>query len=886
MKKDLKTAKNASLFNGQVSKSPEEFFHLEVKLTDHEKAVVEMLKLVADDSWKTTEKFLNTVGDLYPMIREKFQKQLHLTESEPENELKTEKNQKKKKADVIREKNVIEKVNDSIFVLEKLIEQKMWKSPPSVHSDLIETRLLAMMYHLAEMTKDVENQSTERQYDLVFGASKMLSKLKSLQVKHKHNGQVIEMDKSLIINDFEKLYQRYLEKCEFDILEASLSYPKLFIKTSYDHILPGMSMSPYVSQLEVMDLLKNNKKNGCLLWLNTLTGEGKTSLVISISKWALNMRTYRDKDLSKPEVIYCCSEKLKAIRQQVGQYAWNAALPFGIAEMDHTVDHPSYCKNETPRILTISDIKTTIYLLKENKKRPEKDRKQYILFFDEPTFTLDQENSEMIGYLSELFHVMPKQTILSTATAPEKDKIPRLEEIFKEMYPGSLFHFVKSIRVQIGSEISDFSGVLYLPHSGCQTYEQYKNVVDKISTNGFLQKCYTANIVNGMYTMLTRLAKKYKFSVDVDFKTYMGDTSNMNQQAIQRLGWMYLTNLCRVCDEYQTIEQKDELVKAFCKVTYKKESIDFDKLCTEYGIFENQTLIVTSNPVSFFDRYFSNYLQMIETELGKSFADLYKEYVKNTELFEKEKQTKLEEFEKANKSASVDEKERMLCEKIQELEMYRPRLNFNEKYIIGSRAYYKNEDKKNDPEDEERKKRRDYSPVTHLDLDSLSCQDKHQLGLSIGVGILSNEMSPSYLRKVSELALKGLLAYVIADDDICYGTNYPIENVIVDECMDSHSVKTIFQVFARAGRPGKSWKATIYAHSTILEKIRQYVFNDGYVDIETNHMNKALEMCQAVDKVEKVENVVKENSTNSTHKDIRHKVIEKEEVCESWEDAI
>jgi hypothetical protein len=871
MKKDLKTAKNASLFNGQASKSPEEFFHLEVKLTDHEKSVVEMLKLVADGTWKTNDKFLNTVGELYHTIRMGLKEYLPYVDDRKN--IGEEKKDKKNKADQIREKNVLEKVKDSVTFLEQLMQKKMWKLIPSTQSDLIETRLLAMMYHLSQMSKHAQDQSQERLYDLSFGCAKILSSLKTLQVKHKQNGHIQNISETQIVKNFEEMYKKYLQTSEFDVLEAANSYPKLFIKTSYDNILPGMSMSPYTSQLEVMDLVKTNKKNGCLLWLNTLTGEGKTSLIVAIAKWALNLRTYRDKDLEKPEVIYCCSEKLKAIRQQVGQYSWNAALPFGIATMDAVVDHPSYCKKECPRILTIADVETTIHLLTENEKI-EKNKKNYILFFDEPTFTLDRSDSEMIGYLSELFKVMPKITILSTATAPDRDQIPRLEQIFKGMYPESIIHFVKSMRVLIGSEIADFSGDLYLPHSGCETYEEYKKVLEKIDGNGFLQKCYTANVVNGIYVMLTRLSKKYGFAISVDFKTYMENTSNMNQQAIQRLGLSYLKNVEEICNGYNDSKKRDELVKVFCKVVYKKDSIDFNNLCTNYGMFENQTLIVTSNPLSFFDTHFSGYMLNIEKELGKSFADMYKEYQKNILLFLKEKEEKLEELEKSLKGKSADERDKAYYDKITELEQYRPRLNFDEKYIIGSKRYY------NYNNEDDEVKRREYIPIERLELDDLSCQDKHQLGLVIGVGILSKEMSPSYFRKVSELSLKGLLAYVIADEDICYGTNYPIENVIVDECLKDHSVKTIFQVFARAGRPGKSWRASIFTHPSILSKIREYVFDKGYVDVETVHMNLAL------DRVEIKEIVKNESVQHIQNLQENRKKTEENIVCDSWEDEI
>jgi hypothetical protein len=142
----------------------------------------------------------------------------------------------------------------------------------------------------------------------------------------------------------------------------------------------------------------------------------------------------------------------------------------------------------------------------------------------------------------------------------------------------------------------------------------------------------------------------------------------------------------------------------------------------------------------------------------------------------------------------------------------------------------------------------------------------------------------SYTRAVIELASNGLLAYLIADDDICYGTNYPIENVVVDDtCLTRHSVKTVFQVFARAGRPGKSWKASIYAADAVLDMIRRSVHQTKEDDLEVQNMNVALG--QAMDAIPDVSL----SPTDPSVKDIsvqEEVVVEKsvEEVPDSWED--
>jgi hypothetical protein len=160
-------------------------------------------------------------------------------------------------------------------------------------------------------------------------------------------------------------------KCDFNILTTAINYPKLLIRTSYDKFLPGMGLAPYKSQVDVIHSIATNKDSGILISLNTLTGEGKTSLCVAIAKLALHIRNTTNN--TNIELIYCCSEKLKTVRQQVGQYAYNGLIPFGIATHDDLTKKPIIVDNynckklEIKRILTIADIESTIDLLKTNE---------------------------------------------------------------------------------------------------------------------------------------------------------------------------------------------------------------------------------------------------------------------------------------------------------------------------------------------------------------------------------------------------------------------------------------------------------------------------------------------------------------------------------------
>jgi len=892
--KSMKKGKFSLVENASL---PEEISSMKVKLTEHECHVIEMLKRAADQNgiWQPKIlRHLDSIDNLYQTIlSEKGMKDYLGLEVDEEVD---EKKGKGKKIEELRQKNTLDKIKTDIDTLKTVFMTHTWKNKPSFsHTESLEIKLLKMMFHIEKVRrkylKDQEDEDEDEDeekkgkipeeyiYDLAFGCSKIISNLNSLEVKHKTQQKIMSIQsiQNNVVNDLKTVYERFIKDVDFDILHAAHNYPKFFIRTSYDSFLPGMEMSPYPSQLETIQFITKNKTNGFLLWLNTLTGEGKTSLVVSISKLCMNIAASNN-SFKKLKVIYCCHEKLKTIKHQVGQYALKGAIPFALAEYDSLTKKITTKKSsKEEEVLIIADISSTISLLSSSCSSP------YILFFDEPTFQLDQDNSEMIPILKDMFSVLPQMTILATATAPRQEDIPEFERMFLSKYPKALVHFISSTRVQIGSEICGFDGNVFLPHMGCKTIEELKKVVEKIKGDGFLQKCYTANVVNAMYASVQLFSKKYKFSGQIpDFSEYMSVAGNMNQLSIQTIGLKYLEIMIELA------EKEDKIVEKFCNTRFTKTQIDFNQLPECFSNFENQTLVVTSNPKEFFDKYFTTYLLNTEKSIGSTFKELYKVYEKEKAKFEEKEKEVRESVEKIGKM-SKDDREVVLNGRLNELYNDCPKLNIKDNYVIGSSEYFS--DRKEDVSG------RVCMSIEQINWSEISCEEKYQFGLALGVGILSPSlMSPSYTQKVIELASRGLLAYVLADEDICYGTNYPFENVIVDECLRHHSVKTIFQVFARAGRPGKSWKANIFAHSSILDIIRQYVFDNGYVDIETINILKTLKTIPQNKEIQEDKSMnVKEERKDKYEKEIEEikeeEILQEEkekknekEIEESWED--
>lgn len=113
-------------------------------------------------------------------------------------------------------------------------------------------------------------------------------------------------------------------------------------------------------------------------------------------------------------------------------------------------------------------------------------------------------------------------------------------------------------------------------------------------------------------------------------------------------------------------------------------------------------------------------------------------------------------------------------------------------------------------------------PMLNQIPESLGVSDELMILLRAGIGVYSNHnkhLTPRYSEFVLDLASEGKLAFLVSDGSINYGANYHIGHVIVfDDLAKKHSIGTLFQLWGRAGRVGKSWTAHAYIVGKDTEK--------------------------------------------------------------------
>lgn len=729
---------------------------------------------------------------------------------------------KKKKIQISKKDQIRQGITDSKFkdIFDKFEPSKLLV-PKHTHA-YIELVIYDIMFHVKYMLEK-HKVACEEIYEMIFGINRFLNYIKTAKTRNHTTGRFEQVNQYLI-NDIEKMMEIVQEKFPIDILKISNDYPKLFYLTKYDNLVPGLGFKPYESQINLMSIIKENKDNNWLIILNSLMAMGKTTSVPIVAQ------VVKKYDSSKT-VVFCCPESLDPIRLDICRYCHFLNIPYANVIYDSknklVVKPNNLCKKyESRPLLYITSIKSATDLLKNGYKDDKKPylnlvKSNVVLFFDENTINMDKEYSEMVYYISDLFEHLPPKVILSSATNPNIENMPKLREYFLSKYNNSKFFNVNNTDVKIGTLTYNLNtNEIWIPHSKCNSISELSNIVNKLEQNIIYAKHYTIKLVNNVYNQLVKyninVPEEYKFSV------YMDKLENRNQLSIQKLGIQYLKYI---------IENNDEdIIKKLCSEKFNNTDFNFDKFLLygvksyvpDYGNYTNNikglSFVSVDYPDSFFMRKYRDIFENIYKELKiNSFNDINKTFMQNKEKIDKMMN---------KKSKNSNDSELVGMSKLE-----REQFNDSSEYFTSSSIVPTIPNITT-------------IPYNIVDWDSIDCQDQLKFALWLGYGIYDPyNMSVSYTEKVIDLASQNKLKIIFANEALNYGISFPFNNGFILDDMSLHSAKSICQLFARAGRPGKSDTAIIYADSDVINKVEEELYNlESYIDIELVNINKAIDI--------------------------------------------
>lgn len=704
-----------------------------------------------------------------------------------------------------------------------------------------ETKVIALMFIIKN---SLVNEDLSFVYELYIGAKKVAKNLAQIQehmvAKQNFNFEYVVSDLKHMISLLKSRYNLTYETILKD-------YPKLCLSTTYDTIFPSINIRPYDSQIELVSTIK--EKAAKLIIYCSKIGSGKTSVSVSIAKYAESINK---------QLLFTCS--IEPVRIQVCNMLYNMGIPFAIAVTNGKatkIINNYNCANSEP-VAIVTDLHTTFLLLKE--------KNDYILFLDEPTVGADSVNHPVTNAVSKILKIAPPTTILSSATFPENEQIMPIIDYFNEHNENAIVKRITSKESYIGCSIYQFSeNTTLIPFGNCNNKEELQNVINKLKSKPFIDRLLPAPLTFDLYRKV-----KQHIPNCIDLEHYFEqDIENLNQTNIQKIAIQLLENML-VLD--------DNLIKNIClnEIIPSDPNINSNIVTDKAHIYAGPCLYISEDP---YIAGLNLYKELIAHH-NVVITDIINNFNKNNAKFRSAQEQLEENLNKkvkkvVNESISCMKDDKSIRDKVKIKEVAKPE--------IGYKLQGKNAEKNSTLEQTKQpfimfpqfmqvnsvKHMEKFNPVVLQTFNKTLFQlpiilEKLPTNLDIpdwvyyllycGIGIYSPQHALSnqlYNDIVLELASNKGLAFMISDENMSCGTDYPFSNILIEEKFAaSHSMSTIFQLLGRAGRVGTSWTAKGHVGPALFERMMRYIVIGDEIDVEPiNMVNSFLNSTDDTDKI-------------------------------------
>lgn len=670
----------------------------------------------------------------------------------------------------------------------------------------IEFRLLSfMMWAVYEKIKMLKKKGEQdKYYESVVSLSHGIKSFETIK-KYVGDTEVKTSIESLLI-DANYILQ-FARKDSFSMSHFLLNYGRLITKTKYDEAYLTTIIQPYDNQTQVLNLLNDaiKKDEPCLIRYKTPPGSGKTCLAVAIG--ALLAKT------STKILIYTCYNNI--VRQDVGNQLHISGVPFAVVSsnsirpvrlcyggikhrnmgafkaslpedplnslmiQDVYFKKPEICPNP-PKVLICDLMSAQTFM-----NFPDVNEK-FVAFLDEPTVGAENgpTNDVCITY-TKIMKYLPKQSFLVSATMPRFDEIQPVINNWTNMHNADEkenCHDVTSTKLGIGCKAIDPEGYVVAPHNLVNSVADLEKLLEHLKQNPFLLRFYTSDILMDMIEKVPDI-----FNVDDCLGDIVHDVSHDN---IRNLSLKVIQHICE--------QQNEELIKVLTKKTRKVRKVGFDidtALTSSASDHIGSILYVSSNPAEDIER--------MSKELFDGAPNLdraYTKYIKDLDDYRKT-------IEKIEKSVKQEEKQRKEKDRLAV-----PELHWPSEFVVNTREHLKKFSV--DANVDKTMIKHGHLDVPRELFDTVSSPyDKllvSRIGLYNPADTKLNANGSYYTNIVNQYASEGQLATIASDEQIVYGTNYPLTGVTIEANFGKKSSpNTIGQLIGRAGRTGKSETATV-----------------------------------------------------------------------------
>ena len=427
----------------------------------------------------------------------------------------------------------------------------------------------------------------------------------------------------------------------------------------------------------------------------------------------------------------------------------------------------------------------------------------FVPYFDEAFAASNQ----MIT--SKIMSVLPKTSVLVSATLAEQDKIPTILNNFKERHNAddTSIQTIKSNTQHINCEFISPDGNLISPFHLLNNANEIDNFLQLMEKNPIIQRGFSNLIVLEMFQ---RLKDFLPTDDNLLFIDYLGNITNSNVRE-------YGIKLLKFCSD------KDEMFNIIKKVSIPRiQDNNIENIFTKNAyMYNDKNTLHVSNPDNF-----DNYVNSITTDLLKDSPNLKKlisEFKKSRETFEKQIEyikEKVKDDDDGSKSHRLNEAEKALSE---------IKFKYPNEFIMNSLKHLRRFNSKTILSNYQ-------SIMFNSEIVNNFSDIMSKLYLS-GIGVYNQTTLSQYELQIF-LKYKDLFRFIISDPSIIYGTNINLTMIDIHENMGPISTRnTMYQLMGRGGRFGKSSSAIVNFRSWDLFQI---VVDDNDINQEATNIENNL----------------------------------------------
>ena len=476
--------------------------------------------------------------------------------------------------------------------------------------------------------------------------------------------------------------------------------------------------------------------------------------------------------------------------------------------------------------IMICDIKSYIHAM--YYMNAFNDKNNMIMYWDEPTITMDYDEHEFHSYISDIWqkNIIPN-IILSSATLPHQEDLQETIADFTSRFDNSQVYNIVSHDCNKSIPLINVKNQVEMPHLKYELFDELQSCISHCHKYKTMLRYFDLNeIVNFIYYInKNNIIQDDRYKIAIKYE----DLSNMTMNNIKI---HYLEILERIPQDIWT--DIYNYFKSNRKIKYESNIHIATK--DAYTLTDGPTIFL-ANDVEKISKFILQSVKIPESVI-KDMMDAIDHNDKILNVL-KQKEKKLEdslgdEVEKENRMTKekLTPEQKTLRSDIDGLHKLVKTIALNELFVPNKLFHLRQWVKKDVVE---REFSCNISPQDVEKIMLMEVKSSWKILLLMGIGVFTNNHDNNYTEIMKQLAIQQKLYLIIASTDYIYGTNYQFCHGYIGKDLENMTQEKTIQAMGRIGRNQLSKDYSIrFRDDGLLDNL----FKDVDYRPEVENMNK------------------------------------------------